>query len=77
MSKAAVNMAMVNLAIDLSKEGVMVGIISPGWVQTDMGGSGADITPQESVASIREVIRNLDASTNSRFLNYDGSELTF
>jgi hypothetical protein len=47
----------------------------PGWVRTDMGGSGADITPQESVSGMRRVIAALTPQDNGRFLNYDGSEI--
>jgi NAD(P)-dependent dehydrogenase (short-subunit alcohol dehydrogenase family) len=36
-SKAALNMMMRGLASDLAKQGIIVGIISPGAVDTDMG----------------------------------------
>ena len=47
----------------------------PGWVRTDMGGAGADITAQESVAGMRRVIAGLTPQDNGRFLNHDGSEI--
>ena len=47
----------------------------PGWVRTDMGGAGADIGVEESVAGMRRVIAGLAAQDNGRFLNYDGSEI--
>ena len=43
-SKAAALNLGRNLAADLAPRGIAVGIYHPGWVQTDMGGSGADIT---------------------------------
>jgi len=38
-----------------------------------MGGAGAAITPQESVAGIRRVIAGATRAHNGGFRNYDGS----
>ena len=46
-SKAAVNKVMKILSIELKNKGIAVGLIHPGWVQTDMGGQQADITVEE------------------------------
>ena len=35
------------LSIDLTADGVMVMSFCPGWVQTDMGGSGASTTTEQ------------------------------
>jgi NAD(P)-dependent dehydrogenase (short-subunit alcohol dehydrogenase family) len=40
VSKAALDMLTVKLAADLRPRGVLVNVVCPGWVATDMGGSG-------------------------------------
>ncbi|BDD55990.1 hypothetical protein MAP00_001470 [Monascus purpureus] len=47
VSKAALNMLTVQYALALEDEGFTVFTISPGWVQTDLGGAGADLTPNQ------------------------------
>jgi NAD(P)-dependent dehydrogenase (short-subunit alcohol dehydrogenase family) len=74
-SKAALNMAWKNLAIDYAKDGITIGVINPGWVQTDMGGPGAAITPEQSVAGMRRVIDALTPADTGRFLSYDGKDI--
>ena len=59
-SKAALNMAMRARAFQLRDRGITVAVINPGWVRTDMGGSGAAISPEESVAAMRRVIDGAD-----------------
>jgi len=43
-SKAAVNMVMRSLAIDLAPLGITCVVINPGWLLTDMGGPHASLT---------------------------------
>jgi len=74
-SKAALNMVAKSLSIDLAGRGITVVMFHPGWVQTDMGGKEAAITPQDSVAGMRAVIERLTPAENGKFFNYDGSEL--
>jgi NAD(P)-dependent dehydrogenase (short-subunit alcohol dehydrogenase family) len=73
-SKAAANSVLKDLSIEWAGKATCVSF-HPGWVRTDMGGSGADITAQESVAGMRRVIAGLTPQDNGCFLNYDGSEI--
>jgi NAD(P)-dependent dehydrogenase (short-subunit alcohol dehydrogenase family) len=74
-SKAALNNAMRGLALTLKSDGLIVVPMHPGWVQTDMGGKNADLTPKDAIASLRKVIAGLTQADSGRFLNYDGTEL--
>lgn len=71
-SKAAVNMAMRARALTLKPRGIAVAVINPGWVQTDMGGPGAAITPAQSVTGMRAQIDALTLETTGSFLNWKG-----
>ena len=74
-SKAAVNAIMRSMAIDLAKShGIAATALHPGWVRTEMGGAGADISPDESARGIIMRIDQLTLKNSGRFLNYDGSE---
>ena len=74
-SKTAVNMMMRSLASDLKDRGITSVAIHPGWVQTDMGGPGADITPEVSGKGLAKVLADLKPGQSGRYLVYDGSEL--
>jgi NAD(P)-dependent dehydrogenase (short-subunit alcohol dehydrogenase family) len=74
-SKAALNMAWSCLAIEAKPRGIACVLFSPGWVQTRMGGSGAEITAEESVSDMRSLIDALTIADTGRFLRRNGSEL--
>lgn len=71
-SKAGLNRMMRSVAIDLKERGVIVGLVHPGWVQTDMGGPGADLTVQESAAGIRKVAAAWTIARSGDFLKWNG-----
>jgi NAD(P)-dependent dehydrogenase (short-subunit alcohol dehydrogenase family) len=71
-SKAAVNMVMKSLSIDLAPRGITCVVMNPGWVRTDMGGSGGKLSPPESIKAMRSVIAALRPEDSGKFLNYTG-----
>lgn len=73
-SKAAVNMVMRSLAIDLAPHGITCVVVNPGWVQTDMGGPNATLTPSESVRALRRLFETLGPAQSGKFFNHDGRE---
>jgi NAD(P)-dependent dehydrogenase (short-subunit alcohol dehydrogenase family) len=74
-SKAALNMAWNSLALDARPLGVIAALLSPGWVKTRMGGTGAEITPEESVSAMRRLIERLTIEDSGKFLRRNGSEI--
>jgi NAD(P)-dependent dehydrogenase (short-subunit alcohol dehydrogenase family) len=73
-SKAALNSVLKDVSLELSGRAVCVSF-HPGWVRTDMGGAGADLPVDTSVASMRRTIAALTAADNGRYLNHDGEPL--
>jgi NAD(P)-dependent dehydrogenase (short-subunit alcohol dehydrogenase family) len=71
-SKAAVNKVMRLAALDLKDEGTAVLLLHPGWVRTDMGGSEAALSVEESASGIMTAIDGLTLETTGAFLNWDG-----
>jgi len=75
-SKAAANSVMKDASLTFAKRATFVSL-HPGWVRTDMGGAGADIDVETSVAGMRKVIANISARDNGSFFNYDGRAIAW
>ncbi|KAM9755004.1 C-signal [Menidia menidia] len=74
-SKSALNMVSRCMAVDLEPDGILCMAIHPGWVRTDMGGSEAPLSPEESISSVLSVIGGLTEKDHGSFLNFTGEQL--
>lgn len=78
-SKASLNMMSRNLSKHLKGQGVIVGLVNPGPVDTDMMKNFPfhKMTPEESVGGMVQVIENYTLETTGMFLHYNGDEITW
>ncbi len=72
-SKAALNMLSRTLAAELGSKGFIVVAMDPGWVQTDMGGPSATLTPEQSINGMRSVIDSLTEEDTGTYRRYNGA----
>ena len=73
-SKAAVNMVVRSLTIDLAPRGITCVVVNPGWVRTDMGGPNASLEPSESISALRRLIATFGPEQSGKFFNHTGRE---
>lgn len=71
MSKTALNMFNMSLAKELKNITCLT--LHPGWVQTDMGGAGATVTPTDSARGLFKVITTNKQS--GEFFDFTGKQL--
>lgn len=71
-AKAAVNRLMTALATELAPQNVIVTLMHPGWVKTEMAGDVADIEPWESAQGVIKVISGLTQADSGKFLKWTG-----
>ena len=71
-TKAAVSKVGQILALDWAEDPIIVSLMHPGWVQTDMGGPTAEITAEESASGIRNVLSGLTKEDSGNFYKWNG-----
>ena len=69
-SKAALNMAVAAAQHDYPAATLVT--MDPGWVQTDMGGSAAPLTPQASARGMLATLADLKPADKGQLLHHDG-----
>lgn len=88
ISKAALNMLACKWGAALKNDGIIVALVHPGWVQTNMGDPCKEwaetyapnipqITVAQSSAGIVEVAKSITTEAAVPFYQYDGSRLPF
>lgn len=71
VSKAALNMAVV--AAQPKYPGAVMVSCHPGWVQTEMGGSGAQISTDDSAQALRQLAARLTPDDRGTYWRHDGT----
>lgn len=74
-AKLALNAITKSLSVDWRSRKITVIAITPGWVRTDMGGEAANLSVEESVSGMKEIISKLTIEHSGRFYAYDGQEI--
>ena len=77
ISKAAQNMATRLLAAALAGRGITVLALHPGWVQTEMGGSGAQVPVEDAARGLLAVIDGATPADSGAFKDWQGREVAW
>jgi NAD(P)-dependent dehydrogenase (short-subunit alcohol dehydrogenase family) len=75
MSKTALNMETKLLQNYLGPQGFKLLAVQPGWMQTDMGGPGAQVDPNETAQGVFGLATRAWKADDIIFLDYQGNQL--
>ncbi len=71
-AKSGLNRMIRSVAIDVKDRGIVIGLVHPGYVKTDMGGPEADISPTESAEGIRKLAHSWTLDKSGDFYKWNG-----
>lgn len=72
-SKSALNQLMRSYAARPNRPRRALLLLHPGWVQTELGGPGAQLTPQDSARGLVDVVENRRDLDELHFLDHTGA----
>lgn len=73
-SKAAVNNVMYGLSVEWRESGLIVVLLAPGPVRTDMN-VNARMTPDYSVGNLRKTLAGLTIADTGRYIDYEARDV--
>lgn len=71
-SKAALNDRFRELESAWGAKGITAIVLHPGWVRTDMGGSSAPLSVEDSASGIRQLIEEMGSEHHGGFWTWEG-----
>ncbi|XP_022085801.1 uncharacterized protein LOC110976647 [Acanthaster planci] len=74
-TKAALHMLTKCMTFDLTPQGILVVAMHTGWVQTDMGGKNATLTPRRSIQGMLRVLTRLSEKDAGKAFTWEGKLL--
>ncbi|XP_038053755.1 C-factor-like [Patiria miniata] len=74
-TKAALHMLTKCMNFDLRPQGILVVALHTGWVQTDMGGKNASLTPKKSIQGMLRVLARLREKDAGKAFTWEGKLL--
>jgi NAD(P)-dependent dehydrogenase (short-subunit alcohol dehydrogenase family) len=77
LSKASLNMLTKQQANEYRSDGICTISVSPGWVQTDMGGRSAPLSVEQSSTQMIKLIKKVSLPQSGQFLDLDGNQLPY
>jgi NAD(P)-dependent dehydrogenase (short-subunit alcohol dehydrogenase family) len=75
MSKSALNIAGKSLSVDLKNKGVVVTLLHPGYVKTQMTDYMGNVPPETSALGMIRVLEQSTLSSSGSFYHYQGKTL--